>query len=144
MVLGIGSKSNKTNTRTKSSDDDEPSANDVDQLSMKNLETSEKSQFREFRDFLKTVVSFTGDLSSLTCPAFFLNGLSLLEYGYVIIYTLIHHWFFFNNLNLYYKSTYWGDHPSCFTAISQAQLPQGKYLYEKRGKNNDHSSPTKK
>jgi hypothetical protein len=104
MVLGIGSKSNKTNTRTKSSDDEEPSANDVDQLSMKNLETSEKSQFKEFKDFLKTVVSFTGDLSSLTCPAFFLNGLSLLEYGYVIIYTFIHHcFFFFNNLNLYYK-----------------------------------------
>jgi hypothetical protein len=77
MVLGFGSKSSKN----KAAEDESISANDVDQLSMKNLETSDKSQFKEFKDFLKTVVSFTGDLSSLTCPAFFLNGLSLLEYG---------------------------------------------------------------
>ncbi|KAJ1719731.1 Oxysterol-binding protein 4 [Coemansia erecta] len=31
--------------------------------------------------FLKAILSFTGDLSSLTCPSFLLNGISLLEYG---------------------------------------------------------------
>lgn len=75
MALGFGSK------KTKSSEDETPTSNDVDKLSMKNLETAEKSQFGEFKEFLKVVISFTGDLSSLTCPAFFLNGLSLLEYG---------------------------------------------------------------
>lgn len=73
MALGFGNK-NKTNK-----EEEAPTAKDVDSLSMKNLE--EKSQFKEFKEFLKVVVSFTGDLSSLTCPAFFLNGLSLLEYG---------------------------------------------------------------
>jgi hypothetical protein len=74
MALGFGNK--KVN---KTSDDEAPTTSDVDKLSMKNLE--EKSQFKEFKEFLKVVISFTGDLSSLTCPAFFLNGLSLLEYG---------------------------------------------------------------
>ncbi|KAJ1647503.1 Oxysterol-binding protein 4 [Coemansia asiatica] len=31
--------------------------------------------------FLKAILSFTGDLSSLTCPSYLLNGISLLEYG---------------------------------------------------------------
>lgn len=76
MALGFGSK------KQKSTDSDEaPNSNDVDKLSMKNLETAEKGQFSEFKEFLKVVINFTGDLSSLTCPAFFLNGLSLLEYG---------------------------------------------------------------
>lgn len=75
MALGFGNKKKKT------SEDETPSSTDVDRLSMKNLETAEKSQFAEFKEFLKVVISFTGDLSSLTCPAFFLNGLSLLEYG---------------------------------------------------------------
>ncbi|KAL0096397.1 hypothetical protein J3Q64DRAFT_1669198 [Phycomyces blakesleeanus] len=79
-----------------------PTVNDVDTLSMHHVEPSTKGQFK---DFLKTVISFTGDLSSLTCPAFFLNGLSLLEYG-----------------------TYWGDHPTCFTAISQSSDPKERML----------------
>ncbi|KAG1451542.1 hypothetical protein G6F56_008057 [Rhizopus delemar] len=95
MALGFGSKSKK--------EDESPTTNDVDTLSVKNLE--EKSQFKEFKDFLKVVISFTGDLSSLTCPAFFLNGLSLLEYG-----------------------TYWGDHPTAFQAISQAKAPEERIL----------------
>ncbi|CEJ04459.1 hypothetical protein RMCBS344292_18420 [Rhizopus microsporus] len=99
MAIGFGSKDKKNNS--KALDDEPPSENDVDKLSVKNLE--EKSQFREFKEFLKVVISFTGDLSSLTCPAFFLNGLSLLEYG-----------------------TYWGDHPALFQAVSQAQSPEGK------------------
>ncbi|CAO3630494.1 unnamed protein product [Cunninghamella echinulata] len=67
-----------------------------------NVESQSKGQFKEF---IKTVISFTGDLSFLTCPAFFLNGLSLLEYG-----------------------SYWGDHPECFTAISEAVDPQERML----------------
>ncbi|KAJ2023282.1 Oxysterol-binding protein 4 [Coemansia sp. S85] len=35
----------------------------------------------DFVSFLKDVLSFTGDLSSMTCPSFLLNGISLLEYG---------------------------------------------------------------
>lgn len=77
MAIGFGSKDKKNNS--KALDEEPPSENDVDKLSVKNLE--EKSQFKEFKEFLKVVISFTGDLSSLTCPAFFLNGLSLLEYG---------------------------------------------------------------
>lgn len=60
------------------SEEIEPTAKDVDKLSYKGPEPGVGGQFK---DFLKTVISFTGDLSSLTCPAFFLNGLSLLEYG---------------------------------------------------------------
>jgi hypothetical protein len=51
---------------------------DVDKIQLKNHEPGTGSQFKEF---IKTVIRFSGDLSSLTCPAFFLNGLSLLEYG---------------------------------------------------------------
>ena len=75
MVLGLGKK-NKSKEEEVT-----PNSGDVDKLSMKNLESTEKGQFGEFKEFLKVVISFTGDLSSLTCPAFFLNGLSLLEYG---------------------------------------------------------------
>ncbi|KAJ2174828.1 Oxysterol-binding protein 4, partial [Coemansia sp. RSA 560] len=35
----------------------------------------------DFMSFFKGILSFTGDLSSLTCPSFLLNGISLLEYG---------------------------------------------------------------
>ncbi|KAI8640606.1 hypothetical protein BD408DRAFT_419583 [Parasitella parasitica] len=103
MALGFGS-SNKVN-KSKSSDEETPNSSDVDTLSVKNLDTAEKSQFKEFKEFLKVVISFTGDLSSLTCPAFFLNGLSLLEYG-----------------------TYWGDHPSTFTAINDAKTTEDRLL----------------
>ncbi|KAJ2060869.1 Oxysterol-binding protein 4 [Coemansia sp. S146] len=39
------------------------------------------SRSGDFMSFLKDVLSFTGDLSSMTCPSFLLNGISLLEYG---------------------------------------------------------------
>ncbi|KAJ2669030.1 Oxysterol-binding protein 4 [Coemansia spiralis] len=39
------------------------------------------SYMGDFMSFLKGILSFTGDLSSLTCPSFLLNGISLLEYG---------------------------------------------------------------
>lgn len=66
--------------KTHHEDQQAPTANEVDKLHIKGPEPGLGGQFKEF---LKTVISFTGDLSSLTCPAFFLNGLSLLEYGYV-------------------------------------------------------------
>lgn len=65
-------------SKNKTHEEVEPTASDVDKLSIKGPEPGLGGQFKEF---LKTVISFTGDLSSLTCPAFFLNGLSLLEYG---------------------------------------------------------------
>ncbi|KAL7752102.1 Oxysterol-binding protein 4 [Sorochytrium milnesiophthora] len=53
-------------------------------------------QFRsQFMQFIKTLASFTGDLSQLTCPAFLLSGTSLLEY-----------------------SQHWADHPKLFSAIA--------------------------
>ncbi|CAO3621719.1 unnamed protein product [Mucor hiemalis] len=84
------------------SEEHTPTAGDVDKLLIKGPEPGLGGQFKEF---LKTVISFTGDLSSLTCPAFFLNGLSLLEYG-----------------------TYWGDHPSCFTNVIESKDPEERML----------------
>ncbi|KAI8888672.1 Oxysterol-binding protein [Backusella circina FSU 941] len=79
-----------------------PTVGDVDTLNMKFNDSGFSSQFR---DFLKTVISFTGELSSLTCPAFFLNGLSLLEYG-----------------------CYWGDHPSCFASVAKSEDPKERMI----------------
>ncbi|KAJ2818597.1 Oxysterol-binding protein 4, partial [Coemansia sp. 'formosensis'] len=39
------------------------------------------SRSGDFMSFLNDLRSFTGDLSSMTCPSFLLNGISLLEYG---------------------------------------------------------------
>ncbi|KAI8060592.1 hypothetical protein BC940DRAFT_311695 [Gongronella butleri] len=99
MVLGFSSSSKKEQP---TNGEHSPTTSEVDTLSIHNVEPQSKGQFKEF---IKTVISFTGDLSSLTCPAFFLNGLSLLEYG-----------------------SYWGDHPSCFTDISKHQDPQERML----------------
>ncbi|KAJ3330480.1 Oxysterol binding protein [Kappamyces sp. JEL0680] len=49
----------------------------------------------EFMKFLSQLASATGDLSNMTCPAFLLNGYSLLEY-----------------------SQHWGDHPDLLYDIS--------------------------
>jgi hypothetical protein len=49
-----------------------------------------------FVAFLKQLATFTGDLSSLTCPAFLLSGCSLLEY-----------------------SSHWGDHPDLLEEIGK-------------------------
>lgn len=70
--------SSRSNSSSELNGDKAPSVTDVDAMSVKNAEPGTAGQFKEF---IKTVISFTGDLSSLTCPAFFLNGLSLLEYG---------------------------------------------------------------
>ncbi|OAD74207.1 hypothetical protein PHYBLDRAFT_111739 [Phycomyces blakesleeanus NRRL 1555(-)] len=50
-----------------------------------------------FHQFLKSLASFSGDLSSLTCPAFLLAPVSLIEY-----------------------SEYWTQQPELFAAIPQA------------------------
>ncbi|KAI9221371.1 hypothetical protein BC828DRAFT_404990 [Blastocladiella britannica] len=62
----------------------------------------EKSQFMSF---VKTLASFTGDLSQLTCPAFLLSGVSLLEY-----------------------SAHWADHPDLFAAIAYERDPADRMV----------------
>ncbi|CDS09367.1 hypothetical protein LRAMOSA10727 [Lichtheimia ramosa] len=94
--------SSRSNSSSELNGDKSPSVNDVDAMSVKHAEPGTTGQFKEF---IKTVISFTGDLSSLTCPAFFLNGLSLLEYG-----------------------TYWGDHPTLFSPIASAEDPAERML----------------
>ncbi|KAJ2655558.1 Oxysterol-binding protein 4 [Coemansia sp. RSA 1200] len=55
----------------------------------------------DFMSFLKGILSFTGDLSALTCPAFLLNGISLLEYG-----------------------AHWNDYPHVLAEITKAKDPE--------------------
>ncbi|KAJ2722413.1 Oxysterol-binding protein 4 [Coemansia sp. Benny D115] len=57
----------------------------------------------DFMSFIKGILSFTGDLSSLTCPSFLLNGISLLEYGYL--------------------SAHWSDYPQVLAEITKATDP---------------------
>lgn len=52
--------------------------------------------------FLKSVASFTGDLSHLTCPAIMLSGVSILEY-----------------------LSHYLDHPDYFAAITMPNDPIG-------------------
>ena len=52
------------------------------------LESIPADQQGSFSSFLKTLASFTGDLSSLTCPSFLLAPISLLEYSYVFYFIL--------------------------------------------------------
>ncbi|KAJ2557382.1 Oxysterol-binding protein 4 [Coemansia sp. RSA 1933] len=62
--------STSTNTKSNGTPTTEPSGNIVP-----------TSYMGDFMSFLKGILSFTGDLSALTCPSFLLNGISLLEYG---------------------------------------------------------------
>ncbi|KAI8388217.1 uncharacterized protein BYT42DRAFT_559295 [Radiomyces spectabilis] len=48
-----------------------------------NVEQIPVEQKGAFHSFLKSLASFSGDLSSLTCPAFLLAPVSLIEYSYV-------------------------------------------------------------
>ncbi|KAJ2360203.1 Oxysterol-binding protein 4 [Coemansia sp. RSA 2610] len=54
----------------------------------------------DFMSFFKGILSFTGDLSALTCPSFLLNGISLLEYG-----------------------AHWSDYPHVLAEITKATDP---------------------
>jgi len=55
--------------------------------------------------FLKSIASFSGDLSSLTAPPFILSSTSLVEF-----------------------SSYWAEHPSIFVAPAQEKDPQKRAL----------------
>ncbi|PMD14535.1 Oxysterol-binding protein [Hyaloscypha hepaticicola] len=55
--------------------------------------------------FLKSIASFSGDLSSLTAPPFILSSTSLVEF-----------------------SSYWAEHPSIFVAPAQEEDPQKRAL----------------
>ncbi|KAF9935239.1 glycerol ethanol, ferric requiring protein [Linnemannia zychae] len=67
--------------------------------------TVPEGQKDSLRSFVSTLASFSGDLSSLTCPSFLLSSVSLLEY-----------------------SQYWGDHPELFASISKGQTPEERLL----------------
>ena len=58
-----------------------------------------KEYSAEFMKFLSQLAAATGDLSGMTCPAFLLNGYSLLEY-----------------------SQHWGDHPDLLWDMAQETL----------------------
>ncbi|KAI7871834.1 hypothetical protein BDF14DRAFT_1718231 [Spinellus fusiger] len=68
------------------------------------LESIPADQQGNFSSFLKTLASFTGDLSSLTCPSFLLAPISLLEY-----------------------SAFWADQPSLLSAISTHTTPEDRF-----------------
>lgn len=55
--------------------------------------------------FLKSIASFSGDLSSLTAPPFILSSKSLVEF-----------------------SSYWAEHPSIFVAPAHEKDPQKRAL----------------
>jgi hypothetical protein len=55
--------------------------------------------------FLKSIASFSGDLSSLTAPPFILSSTSLVEF-----------------------SSYWAEHPSLFVAPAKEQDPKKRAL----------------
>ncbi|KAI8393862.1 uncharacterized protein BYT42DRAFT_552493 [Radiomyces spectabilis] len=68
------------------------------------LESIPVDQQGSFSSFLKTLASFTGDLSSLTCPSFLLAPISLLEY-----------------------SAFWADQPSLLSAISSSESEEERF-----------------
>lgn len=55
------------------------SAPDNDEVN--NVDKIPSEQKGAFHSFLKSLASFSGDLSSLTCPAFLLAPVSLIEYS---------------------------------------------------------------
>ncbi|KAI8889674.1 Oxysterol-binding protein [Backusella circina FSU 941] len=68
------------------------------------LESIPADQQSSFTSFLKTLASFTGDLSSLTCPSFLLAPISLLEY-----------------------SSFWADQPDLLSDISKSKKPEERF-----------------
>ncbi|KAG0169622.1 Oxysterol binding protein [Apophysomyces sp. BC1034] len=69
-----------------------------------NLDSIPTDQQGSFSSFLKTLASFTGDLSSLTCPSFLLAPISLLEY-----------------------SSFWADQPELLAAISKSDKEEERF-----------------
>ncbi|KAG2187143.1 hypothetical protein INT44_004813, partial [Umbelopsis vinacea] len=70
-----------------------------------NVDQIPSEQKGAFHSFLKSLASFSGDLSALTCPAFLLAPNSLIEY-----------------------SEYWVNRPDLFTAIPQIDDEQQRML----------------
>ncbi|KAI9499678.1 hypothetical protein BDB00DRAFT_12265 [Zychaea mexicana] len=68
------------------------------------LESIPADQQGSFSSFLKTLASFTGDLSSLTCPSFLLAPISLLEY-----------------------SSFWADQPVLLTTIGNSDSAEERF-----------------
>ncbi|KAI9321718.1 hypothetical protein BX666DRAFT_1904919 [Dichotomocladium elegans] len=68
------------------------------------LDSIPADQQGSFSSFLKTLASFTGDLSSLTCPSFLLAPISLLEY-----------------------SAFWADQPALLTDIPKADSAEERF-----------------
>lgn len=71
------------------------SSNDNEEVN--NVDKIPTEQKGAFSQFLKSLASFSGDLSSLTCPAFLLAPVSLIEY-----------------------SEYWTQQPDLFTDITKS------------------------
>lgn len=69
----------------------------TDNDDVNNVDKIPTEQKGAFNSFLKSLASFSGDLSSLTCPAFLLAPVSLIEY-----------------------SEYWTQQPELFTAITKS------------------------
>ncbi|KAG2180837.1 hypothetical protein INT43_008416 [Umbelopsis isabellina] len=68
------------------------------------LDSVPADQQGSFSSFLKTLASFTGDLSNLTCPSFLLAPISLLEY-----------------------SAFWVDQPSLFNEITEPESAEERF-----------------
>ncbi|CEG72427.1 hypothetical protein RMATCC62417_07988 [Rhizopus microsporus] len=68
------------------------------------LESIPADQQGSFSSFLKTLASFTGDLSALTCPSFLLAPISLLEY-----------------------SSFWADQPGLLKEVSKSDNPEERF-----------------
>ncbi|KAF9317082.1 glycerol ethanol, ferric requiring protein [Podila horticola] len=83
-------------------------SNEVDEIETPTSEVPTE-QKDSFRSFISTLASFSGDLSSLTCPSFLLSSVSLLEYRHVFV-------------------QYWGDHPELFASISKGETPEDRLL----------------
>ncbi|KAF9110271.1 Oxysterol binding protein [Mortierella sp. AM989] len=78
--------------------------NDSDGSSVSEVPANHKDK-DSIRNFISTLASFSGDLSSLTCPSFLLSTMSLLEY-----------------------SQYWGDRPRLLADIPTGATPEERLL----------------
>lgn len=57
----------------------------TNQEDVNNVDKIPTEQKGAFQSFIKSLASFTGDLSALTCPAFLLAPVSLIEYSQVLL-----------------------------------------------------------
>ncbi|KAF7791578.1 hypothetical protein EIP86_002594 [Pleurotus ostreatoroseus] len=78
-------------------------ARDVSSSSPSPLQAVPAAQKGSWASFLKSIASFSGDLSSLTAPPFILSPISLTEFP-----------------------AYWGERPELFVAIADAQTEEAR------------------